>query len=95
MLQKMVSDRKTEYISYAVVYAIAVLAAKSHLDFAAAILLIAEALFLFVINFKKTGSLVDLKGLFILSWIGGEGIACLKLSKLQSDWSNVTWVTFS
>lgn len=94
MLQKMVSDRKTEYISYAVVYAIAVLAAKSHLDFAAAILLIAEALFLFVINFKKTGSLVDLKGLFILSWIGGEGIACLKLSKLQSDWSNVTWVTF-
>ena len=90
----MVSDRKTEYISYAVVYAIAVLAAKSHLDFAAAILLIAEALFLFVINFKKTGSLVDLKGLFILSWIGGEGIACLKLSKLQSDWSNVTWVTF-
>ena len=35
-----------------------------------------------------------MRGLFTLAWVGGEGIACLKLSRLQSDWSNVTWLTF-
>ena len=35
-----------------------------------------------------------MRGLLTLAWVGGEGIACLKLSRLQSDWSNVTWLTF-
>ena len=48
MLQKKVADRKIEYSSYVLVYIATVLAAKAHLDYVAAILLIAEALFLFV-----------------------------------------------
>ncbi len=94
MLQKKVADRKIEYSSYVLVYIATVLAAKAHLDYVAAILLIAEALFLFVWNYRKTQNLVDMRGLFTLAWVGGEGIACFKLSRLQSDWSNLTWLVF-
>ena len=94
MLRKMIADRKIEYSSYTLVYAAAVLAAKAHLDYVTAVLLMAEAMFLFIWNFRKTKNLVDMRGLFTLAWVGGEGIACLKLSRLQSDWSNVTWLTF-
>ena len=90
----MIADRKIEYSSYTLVYAAAVLAAKAHLDYVTAVLLMAEAMFLFIWNFRKTKNLVDMRGLFTLAWVGGEGIACLKLSRLQSDWSNVTWLTF-
>lgn len=53
-----------------------------------------EALFLYVMNFRRTENLVDLRGLFSLSWIGGEGLACLQLSRLQRDWETLTWICF-
>ena len=96
MLRKIIADRKIEYSSYTLVYAAAVLAAKAHLDYVTAVLLMAEAMFLFIWNFRKTKNLSGYAGGFFngLAWVGGEGSACLKLSRLQSDWSNVTWLTF-
>lgn len=88
------SERTVEYSSYLAAYALAVTAAGRGADIAAGIILIAESVFLFLLNLRKTKNLVDLKGLFILSWIGGEGIACLKLSRLQNDWENLTWFSF-
>lgn len=41
----MIADRKIEYSSYTLVYAAAVLAAKAHLDYVTAVLLMAEAMF--------------------------------------------------
>ena len=54
----------------------------------------AEALFLYVHWVKESGSLVELRALFTLAWVGGQGIACLQLSKLQADWNYVTWLCF-
>lgn len=51
MLRKMIADRKIEYSSYTLVYAAAVLAAKAHLDYVTAVLLMAEAMFLFILEF--------------------------------------------
>ena len=64
MLRKMIADRKIEYSSYTLVYAAAVLAAKAHLDYVTAVLLMAEAMFLFIWNFRKTKNLVDMRGAF-------------------------------
>lgn len=86
--------KKTDYISYSISYILAFIASRLGAEYAAGAMLIIEALFLYFINFRRTGNLVDLRGLFSLSWVGGEGIACLQLSRLQSDWEVVTWICF-
>ena len=87
MLRKMIADRKIEYSSYTLVYAAAVLAAKAHLDYVTAVLLMAEAMFLFIWNFRKT-KILD-KGLLLVC--RREGIVCLKLSRLQMTGVMRTW----
>lgn len=56
--------------------------------------LMCTALVLYIFNYIRTENLVDIRGLFSLSWIGGIGIACLQLSKLQTDWADMTWICF-
>ena len=88
------AEKRVEYISYSISYVLAFTASRLGLAYLAGIVLMLEALFLYLINLRRTGSLVDLKGLFSLSWIGGEGIACLQLSRLQRDWELITWICF-
>ena len=57
--------------------------------------LIIEALYLYVHWVKESGSVVEMRALFTLSWVGGQGLACLQLSKLQTDWNYVTWLCFA
>ncbi|WP_330392301.1 O-antigen polymerase [Hespellia stercorisuis] len=52
------------------------------------------AFYLYLCDFLNTHNLVHLRGLLALSWIGGQGIACLQLSKLQTDWERETWLCF-
>ena len=82
------------YLVYTVLYVGAVFFAENGIDYAAAICLIAAALYLYITLVRRTGSLVNLRALFSLSWIGGEGIACLKLSYLSSPWEMGTWLSF-
>jgi len=58
------------------------------------IILMAAALFLYILSYRISKSLVNLKGLFSISWVGGIGIACLRLSYLQSQWEILTWICF-
>lgn len=88
------ADRKAEYISYCVSYMLAFIFSGIDAVYLAGIVLMLEALFLYILNFRRTENLVDLRGLFSLSWVGGEGIACLKLSRLSSPWETVTWLCF-
>lgn len=60
----------------------------------AGITLMLVAILLYVQTFLNTKNIVNLKGLFSLSWIGGQGIASLQLSELQSNWNIMTWVCF-
>ncbi len=64
MLRKIIADRKIEYSSYTLVYAAAVLAAKAHLDYVTAVLLMAEAMFLFIWNFRKNKKSCGYAGAF-------------------------------
>lgn len=88
------AEKKADYISYGISYMLAFMASRLGAVYAAGAVLILEALFLYFMNFRRSGNLADLRGLFSLSWVGGEGIACLQLSRLQSDWEIVTWVCF-
>ena len=88
------ADRRAEYISYCASSMLAFIFSRIGAEYVAGIVFLLEALFLYISNFRKSGNLVDLRGIFSLSWIGGEGIACLKLSHLSSPWETVTWLCF-
>ena len=55
---------------------------KGHNIWTAGLLMI-EALFIYGIEIHESGSVISLKGILGLSWIGGMGLACLRLSRLQ------------
>ena len=83
-----------EYGTYMLTFFASYIASLAGLHYLAGLVLMAEALFLYVHWVKESGSLVELRALFTLAWVGGQGIACLQLSKLQADWNYVTWLCF-
>lgn len=56
--------------------------------------LMGAAVWLYISDYRKSGSLIHLRGIFSLAWVGGQGISCLKLSRLQESWSVMTWLCF-
>lgn len=83
-----------EYGTYTAAFLISYLASCAGFYYAAGIVLMAEALWLYVHWSRQAENLTELRALFTLAWAGGQGIACLKLSRLQSDWLPVTWLCF-
>ena len=83
-----------EYGTYMLTFFASYIASLAGLYYLSGVILMAEALFLYVHWVKESGSLVELRALFTLAWVGGHGIACLQLSKLQADWNYVTWLCF-
>jgi len=56
--------------------------------------LMATAVALFFVFYKRSGQLLDMKALFSLFWLGGVGVSALKLSHLATVWQNETWACF-
>lgn len=83
-----------EYGTYVIAYGCSYLFSVKSFPVLSGCLLIAEALWLYYLQYRKTDNFVDLAGLFTLSWVGGQGIACLQLSYLQRDWHIRTWACF-
>lgn len=83
-----------EYGTYVLIYFASYIAALADLYFLSGLLLIGEAVFLFVHWVRLAGTLIDLRAIFTLSWVGGQGIACLRLSWIQEDWPYFTWIVF-
>ena len=78
----------------ALCYAAAWLFAKSGHFYLSGAGLIGAALYLYLMDYKRTENMLNLRGLFSLSWVGGQGLACLKLSRLGADWPAMTWLCF-
>ena len=83
-----------EAVVCAVFYLCSFLASRGGAHMLSSLLLVLYALGVYICRFRTTGNLVDMKGLFALAWVGGQGIACLQLSNLQTDWSVWTWAAF-
>lgn len=75
-------------------YAAAFLLDRAGLCWPAGFCLMGAALWLYISDYRRSGCLVHLRGLLSLFWIGGQGVACLKLSRLQVPWSPITWICF-
>lgn len=83
-----------DYVSYCIIFLLAVIASKNGLQYLAGAVLTLEGIFLYIINYMRTENLVNLRGLFSGAWIVGMGLSSLQLSALQTDWENTTWLCF-
>ena len=81
-------------IVYLICYALSWILAYFHLYYLSGLALFAAAGFLYYYDYHRTGNFIHLRGLFSAFWVGGQGVACLKLSNLQTDWSLLTWFCF-
>lgn len=83
-----------EYGTYMLSFFVSYIASLAKWYYASGIILIVEAVYLYVHWVRESGSFVELRALFTLAWVGGQGISCLRLSTLQDTWSYITWLSF-
>ena len=79
---------------YLICYGAGMLFASSAHYCMSGISLILAACYLYFYDYRKSGNPLHLRGLFSAFWVGGQALSCLKLSKLQTDWSFITWACF-
>ena len=60
---------------------------------ASGILLMAAAVIFASYYCIKDGRRINPPAVFSISWMGGIGISCLKLSYLETDWETLTWIS--
>ena len=78
---------------YALLYGAAWLFSAGNHPFPAGLSLLFAALYLYVRDYRKTGEILHLRGLFSLSFAGGQGLACFALSRLAVPWKAMTWIS--
>lgn len=81
-------------IVYLLCYAASFLFARSEHYYLSGAALLVAAGYLYFADYRRSGNPLHLRGLFGAFWVGGQGIACLKLSRLQTDWTVKTWLCF-
>lgn len=81
-------------IVYMICYAAGWMMARFGHDFLSGAVLLLAAVFLYYQDYRRSGNLIHLRGVFSAFWVGGQGLACLKLSELQVDWHWKTWLCF-
>ena len=82
-------------VVYLICYVASYLLAGFGYPIPAGLALIGAACWLYLSDYRRFGSLIHLRGLFSLFWVGGQGLACFQLSHLQSDWALMTWICFA
>ncbi len=88
------SNTIMEYGTYMLMYLASYVSSLAGLPVLSGILLVIEALYLYVHLVRQAGSLIELRAWFTLAWVGGQGIACMQLSRLQTNWHYMTWIAF-
>lgn len=81
-------------IVYLICYLASFLLARGEHFYLSGLCLMGAAIFLYVQDLKRTGNCIHLRGIFALAWVGGQGVSCLKLSRLAQDWTFLTWLCF-
>lgn len=81
-------------VVYLILYGCGMLFASSAHYYMSGMSLILAALYLYFYDYRRSGNPLHLRAMFSLFWVGGEGISCFKLSRLQTDWDPVTWASF-
>ncbi len=88
---------KTEWFKlgiYTAAYVMSFVLGEAGLSAPSGLCLIFAAAFLYLSEYRRTASLMNLRGLLALGLLGGEGIARFQLSRLSTDWTLETWLSF-
>ena len=85
-------DGRDFMIVYLICYLVSFFLARWGHYYLSGLALMGAAVWLYLYDYRRSKNLIHLRGLFSLFWVGGQGLACLKLSQLQSDWTLMTWV---
>ncbi len=83
------------YTAFLILSIVSMIISKAGQHIASGLLLFIGAIFLYGYYFFISKSIVDLRALLSLFWVGGEGIAALQLSNLQTEWTVTTWICFT
>lgn len=79
---------------YLICYLASFLFARAEHYYLSGLVLFMAAAYLYWYDYRRTENVVHLRALFSFFWVFGQGMSCLKLSNLQTDWSPVTWICF-
>lgn len=79
---------------YSILFVISFLCSRIGIYALSGFALIIAAFYLYYKDYKQSGKIINLRGIFLLSFVGGQGISALKLSYLQKDWEVLTWICF-
>lgn len=79
---------------YLVCYGAGMFFASSAHYYISGAVIMAAALGLYLCEYRRSGNLLHMRAIFSLFWVGGQGVSCLKLSRLQTDWELRTWACF-
>lgn len=88
---------KTEWFKlgiYTAAYVMSFVLGEAGLSAASGLCLIFAAAFLYLSEYRRTRSTLNLRGLLALGLLGGEGVARFQLSRLSTDWTMETWLSF-
>ena len=88
---------KTEWFKlgiYTAAYVMSFVLGEAGLSAPSGLCLIFAAAFLYLSEYQRTQSLLNLRGLLALGLLGGEGVARFQLSRLSTDWTLETWLSF-
>ena len=81
-------------IVYSICYFASFLLARAGWYLPSGLALLIAALWLYWRDYQASGNLIHLRGLFCLGFVGGQGLSCMKLSRLAEDWAWMTWLCF-
>mgnify|MGYP004456243683 FL=1 len=88
---------KTEWFKlgiYTAAYVMSFVLGEAGLSAPSGLSLIFAAAFLYLSEYRRTRSTLNLRGLLALGLLGGEGVARFQLSRLSTDWTLETWLSF-
>lgn len=88
---------KTEWFKlgiYTAAYVMSIVLGEAGLSPPSGLCLMFAAAFLYLSEYQRTRSTLNLRGLLALGLIGGEGVARFQLSRLSTDWTMETWLSF-
>ena len=81
-------------VVYLLCYAAAFLLERSGFYLLSGAGLVAAAVYLYRKDYAASGNMLHLRAIYSLAWVGGQGLACMKLSRLSTVWSVWTWLSF-
>ena len=83
------------YAMYGCFTAAAMALEQNNLPFAAGLVLLAAAAVMAGLFYREEHSLVSFRFLLSVFWIAGEGLGVMRLSRLQTAWTLMSWFSFT